>query len=436
MRFRHALIGAGALGILGLVVLACVAPPDGQERGDLAQFIGGLHPLAVHLPIAFILLVPFLEVVSRRRGREALRSAAGFVLGLAALSALATPYLGWLLAWSGGFEGALLTQHMWGGIGVASASLLCWSIRSRFPTAYFAALTLAVVLVAFTGYRGGQLAHGEQHLTEHLMPMIGMQGSARPDENSFYAVRIAPVFKKHCVLCHGSGKSKGGLRLDSYASVMRGGKDGKIVAAGDAGGSELIRRISLDSAAKDFMPAEGKPPLVESDRDLLRIWIDSGASGTAGLDSIAAAPAAQADEPWAPDYTTQLAALRKVEEAAGLRLVPRSQNPTDGLILRTFSDPEACDDAALAALKDLAPYIVDAELARSRITDAGLQSLAGFVNLRSVDLTGTRVTAQGVAALMLLPRLASLNLTETGITRNAMKKLPDPPTALQLYVDD
>ncbi len=436
MRYRHALIGAGALGILGLIVLACVAPPDGQERGDLAQFIGGLHPLAVHLPIAFILLVPFLEVVSRRAGREALRSAAGFVLGLAALSALATPYLGWLLAWSGGFEGALLTQHMWGGIGVASATLLCWSIRGRFPTAYFAALTLTVVLVAFTGYRGGQLAHGEEHLTEHLMPLIGFERSARPDENSFFSVRIAPVLKERCVLCHGSGKSKGGLRLDSYAALMHGGKDGKVVVAGDAGASELIRRVTLDPAEKDFMPAEGKPPLAETDRDLLRIWIDAGASGTAALDSIAAAPAPRVEEPWAPDYTTQLSALRAVEEATGLRLAPRSQNPADGLILRTFSDPEACDDASLAALKDVAPYIVDAELARCRITDAGLQSLATFVNLRSVDLTGTRVTAQGVAVLMMLPRLSSLNLTATGITRDAMKELPDPRTALRLYVDD
>ena len=40
----------GGLCILGLVGLAIFAPPDGQERAELARFLGGFHPLVVHLP--------------------------------------------------------------------------------------------------------------------------------------------------------------------------------------------------------------------------------------------------------------------------------------------------------------------------------------------------------------------------------------------------
>jgi hypothetical protein len=131
MSARTRLSLVGALCILGLISLALFAPPDGQTRSDLAQFLGNFHPLAVHLPIALLLLVPILEIAGHRPGRRQLRASAGFVLGVAALCAIGTPYLGWLLAWSGGFEGRFVTQHMWGGIAVATAALLCWTLRGR-----------------------------------------------------------------------------------------------------------------------------------------------------------------------------------------------------------------------------------------------------------------------------------------------------------------
>ena len=181
MSARARLSLVGALCILGLISLALFAPPDGQTRSDLAQFLGDFHPLAVHLPIALLLLVPVLRNRRASPGRRQLRASAGFVLGLAALCAIGTPYLGWLLAWSGGFEGGFVTQHMWGGIAVATAALLSWTLRSHLtetgalaeeqrsryplPPAYADYLAVTMLAVVFTGYRGGQLAHGENHLT-------------------------------------------------------------------------------------------------------------------------------------------------------------------------------------------------------------------------------------------------------------------------------
>ena len=48
--------------ILIVLVLAVFFPPDGNERAEWAQFIGRFHPLAVHFPIALLLLVPVLEL--------------------------------------------------------------------------------------------------------------------------------------------------------------------------------------------------------------------------------------------------------------------------------------------------------------------------------------------------------------------------------------
>ena len=117
------------LGLLTLALILIVAgllvllPPDGNERAEWAQFIGRFHPLAVHFPIALILLVPILELAGLSNRLPYLRLSAGFVLGLATLGATVAAILGWCLARSGGYSGPLLTQHMWGGISLAA---VCW----------------------------------------------------------------------------------------------------------------------------------------------------------------------------------------------------------------------------------------------------------------------------------------------------------------------
>jgi len=49
----------------------------------------------------------------------------------------------------------------------------------------------------------------------------------------------------------------------------------------------------------------------------------------------------------------------------------------------------------------------------TKVTDAGLKTLATFSNLRAVDLAHTAVTSAGVPILARLSRLESLNLTAT-----------------------
>ena len=95
----------------------------------------------------------------------------GFLLGLATLAATAAAILGWCLGRSGGYSGPLVTQHMWGGVLLTLTCWLCWVLRPRLSqseTLFGIPLAIAVVLVAWTGYRGGQLSLGADHLTEHM----------------------------------------------------------------------------------------------------------------------------------------------------------------------------------------------------------------------------------------------------------------------------
>ena len=462
LRTRLVLFGIGAAFLLIFLWPLLHAPPDGLEHGELNQFIGRFHPLVVHLPIAFLLLVPLLEWAGSVRRWNHVRELAEFVLALAVISAFVAVFLGWLLAWSGGYEGNLVTSHMWGGFSLAVAVLLCFVLRAWNKRAYGVALFASLVLLIWTSDQGGKLTHGETFMTRHMpgklrtllrVPVIPKKvqptieaasvtpasANATPAPSAtFFDARVAPIFENKCLNCHNAEKRKGKLRLDTFENVMRGGKDGIVVKAGDLKHSELFRRINLSPDDKDFMPTDGKPPLTASEVKVIELWIASGASSSLPAVEVRGAPPLPVSEPpalpFSSDYRTKLPLIASLQQELGVRLVPRSRNPEDGLILRTVSAPERLDDVAIARLKVIGNLIVDAELARTKVTDAGLKTLATFSNLRAVDLAHTAVTSVGVPILARLSHLESLNLTATAVDDAGVAALRRKQSLKRLYL--
>src|SRR6516165_3146732 len=165
-RFRLGFVVLAA--ILVATILAAFFPPDGNERAEWLQFIGRFHPLLVHFPIALFLLVPIFEILGRSDRFTHLRLSVNFVLVLATLGATTAALLGWCLGRSGGYSGTLITQHMWGGVVLSVVCWVCWLLRTgrrELRLTYAGALALGVGIVAWTGYRGGQLSQGPNHLT-------------------------------------------------------------------------------------------------------------------------------------------------------------------------------------------------------------------------------------------------------------------------------
>lgn len=257
-------------------------------------------------------------------------------------------------------------------------------------------------------------------------------------EPAFFTARIAPVMDRHCVGCHGPDKQKAKLRLDSFEQLMRGAESGAVVKPGDLAGSELYRRITLPRTEEEAMPSDGKPALSADEVKVIELWIREGASPTRVVSEFPGAPALKPHAgpvvALAPDWRPKAAEIAALEREIGLRLVPRSKVPTDGLILRTASAPARCDDAALARLAPLADYLVEAELARTKITDAGLKALSAWSNLRTLDLSRTAVTSQGLGAVRDLKRLEVVNLTDTGVDDAGVAPLKALPALKRLWL--
>jgi uncharacterized membrane protein len=271
---------------LALLLLPFVFRLDGKAHADWQQFLGRFHPFVVHLPVGLLLLVPLLELAGRTR--PALREAAMFVLGLSVFSCLLAVTLGFLLAFGSGDAGAGVSRHMWSGIALTIAVSLCALLRGSSAGLrgfYPYLLACVLLLLALTAHQGGSLTHGDRYLSEYLPAPLkrlawGRRLPAKPPDfpDSFYARRIYPIFEAKCVLCHGEQKVKGGLRVDSYDLLMRGGTSGAVIIPGKPERSILFQRITLPPDHKKFMPGEGKPPLKPEEIAWIRAWIAQGAS--------------------------------------------------------------------------------------------------------------------------------------------------------------
>jgi uncharacterized membrane protein len=431
---------ASLLASVVLLLLPSIVRLDGKTHADWQQFLGRFHPLVVHLPIGLILLVPVLEIAGRLR--PALLEAAAFVLSLSVFSCLLALTLGYLLAYGSGDAGAGVARHMWGGIALTIGVLACALVRETSARgAYPWLLACVLLLLAWTAHQGGSLTHGSNYLTEylpgplkHLTGMGTVQAKTFAYPDSFYAKHIYAVFDANCVACHGEGKVKANLRLDSYDRLMRGGEDGAVVIPGDPARSTLFKRITLPPDDKHFMPSEGKPPLKAEEIAWIKAWIAQGASPE--LKTLAGISVREEEPPPPPvaDYSGMIAQISQAAKAAGVTLGPVSRNPGDGLLLNTVDAGTKFGDAQLAGLEKFAPYIVEVELGRTSVTDACFATLAKFSQLRAIHLEGTAVTGAGLAKLTQLQQLRYLNLSGTQVTQAAVAPLSSMKSLRHLYL--
>jgi uncharacterized membrane protein/YHS domain-containing protein len=152
----------------------------GQDEAwpRIVRFLGKLHPIAVHFPIAFALSALLCEIFVAMADARELRSITRFLLFAAALSALVAAPLGWAAAWNQGFGSALeeaVFRHRWLGVASTVAIVLAFLARERAERpgtagsavgakVWLPLLVIAALSIAVGSFYGGILVRGPGHL--------------------------------------------------------------------------------------------------------------------------------------------------------------------------------------------------------------------------------------------------------------------------------
>jgi hypothetical protein len=87
---------------------------------------------------------------------------------------------------------------------------------------------------------------------------------------------VQPILQKNCLPCHSADKHKGHLVIETYASLMAGGKHGNTVVPGNSTDSRMV--AMLEGRVHPRMP-DDKPPLPPDQIAIIKAWIDAGAKG-------------------------------------------------------------------------------------------------------------------------------------------------------------
>ncbi len=86
---------------------------------------------------------------------------------------------------------------------------------------------------------------------------------------------IAPILRERCAGCHASKVHMGGLSIDTYSSLMKGGSTGPDIVPGHSADSRLY--LLITAKIMPAMPMDGTK-LPDASVEAIRAWIDAGAN--------------------------------------------------------------------------------------------------------------------------------------------------------------
>lgn len=437
-------ITANLLFALQILLLFLLLFEQQVELPFWLQPLGRMHPMLLHLPIGFLVLLAILPVLKKEIQPDAFYTIQSFLLYLAALTATVTAVMGLFLAQEAGYESDLVNWHKWFGVGVSflTYGLLLW--RDQFPkqnTVFNIAAGVNVLVLLIAGHLGASITHGEDYI---LAPIRPAKPAITADIPIFVAT-IQPILEEKCYNCHNESKAKGKLVMTSVEKLLKGGKHGPVWLAGHADSSLLVQRIYLPLGAEEHMPPEGKPQLTAEEIELLHVWIQAGADVQQVLNDLektdtlyllanAAIQKRLVEQGDQPPYAFNFAAEKTIKE---LNNPFRSVYPVAigspalqaEIFVRQSYQPEF-----LQELTKIKEQLVSLNLTNMPIQDADLKTIAQFPNLEKLILNGTDISGQTLAELKVCTKLQSLALSNTAVQKEQLAVLHDFPALKKVYI--
>ena len=273
--------------------------------------------------------------------------------------------------------------------------------------------------------------------------------AARADDKIDFTTQIQPIFVEHCAKCHGPEKTQGKMRLDTVAGIQQKmAADPKLLVPGEPDNSELYERITLPDKNPKRMP-KMTDPLSKEAIELIGNWIKQGAVIPAA--AAVAAPAAAAPAETTAESAAAAESAEKAEAPPLPEVAAAPQEAIDRLaaanaqVMPLFAGSsllqvsfahrdQPASDAEVALLAGVADQVYALDLAGSKVTDAGMASLAALKNLSALHLELSSISDEGLAHVAGLSGLQYLNLYGTGITDAGLKHLAGLRHLNKLYL--
>lgn len=142
---------------------------EGGRPQNWMQWIGSLHLIFLHFPVALINMVAISELIFIIYRTPIFEFASRFMLIAAAIIAPPTALLGLIYSYSASYYGLMeifLWWHMWFGISTAIFTIVLTFIRERFGISklYYICLFLLFLMINVTGFFGGGMTFGPFHM--------------------------------------------------------------------------------------------------------------------------------------------------------------------------------------------------------------------------------------------------------------------------------
>ncbi|HIC00395.1 TPA: hypothetical protein EYO63_11910 [Candidatus Poribacteria bacterium] len=266
--------------------------------------------------------------------------------------------------------------------------------------------------------------------TEETVQTTAPSPSGKVEGQVNYNRDILSVFAKNCTQCHGTDDKAADLSLDSATALSEANADGEIIVPGNPEESELFRRISLPAGDGDIMPpAEEGDPLTQEQIELIRQWIAEGAN-FGEIDSEDETADSEAELVRVLPASDQAMAALKTTGALAL---PLAQD-TNFIQVDFSLVSDQIGDEHLSLLTPVAEQLSWLNLSKSKVSDAGLELLAKFTNLKRLHLENTEIGDAGLTHLKSLPNLEYLNLYGTNISDAGLQELTDIKNLKKVYL--
>ena len=415
--------------------------------------ISHFHPVLVHLPIGVLLLAILFHGLSSKEKYAALAPAIPIAYLVGSIPAILSCITGYLLSGTGEYDETTLNLHQWMGILVAfssAAGYLFARNKNALQLKYVSILLL--VLLTVTGHLGGTLTHGDGYLWKTVTvdakdSTLAIKPIANAQEAKVYNEIIQPMLQTKCYSCHAATKQKGGLRLDAADWILKGGKNGKVLAAGSIDSSELYKRIILDPVEEKHMPPKGKPQLTEQERLLMQWWIATGADFTkkskdlqqtsaikaalSSLEKVATTATKRTDVPEtavAKANESTLDALRK----SSVTVLNISDN--SNWLSANFVNCKKWNSEIEKQINGLKDQLIWLKIPNAQLEVSSWKTIALLTNLRRLSAEHSNITDQDLANLNALSQLQYLNLVDTKITAKGLLHLKGNNNLANIYI--